>query len=393
MKTLYLDCNAGISGNMFLGALLDLGFPREQLNKELAKLPIHLPVLQIERIVKNGISAVYFEVEHFHEHQHRGLHDIVDLITKATLSQRVKDRAISCFQKLAAAEAKIHGVSADEVHFHEVGALDAIIDIVGVCLGLDYFRIEQILVSPVRLGFGTVQCAHGMIPIPAPATMELLQGYQVYGGELEGEWATPTGAALLREFAQTSGSLPELQIQKIGYGAGTANRSIPNVLRIVLGSSDTGSSKETQVVIETNIDNMNPEFFGFLGEQLFQTGVRDYYLTPVYMKKGRPGTLITVVVDPEKQIEVENLLFTQTTTLGVRKYLVRRSCLERKIEQVKMGSEVIHIKAGLMNGRVLKLAPEYEDCVRIAREYNRPLKDVYEEALQIGRKELAVKLS
>ncbi len=385
MKTLYLDCNAGVSGNMFLGALIDLGFPFEELKQSLAKLPVHLPELRLERVTKNGIGAQYFDVPHFHEHQHRRLQDITALIEGAALSPTVKERAVHCFRELATAEAKIHGVSLEEIHFHEVGAVDAIVDIVGACLGIEYLKIDRILVSPIRMGFGMIECAHGLIPLPAPAAAELLKGYAVFGGDHEGEWTTPTGAALLKEWATSVKSMPALSVERIGYGAGSADRPIPNVLRIFYGETAADPTQDTQVVLETNIDNMNPEFFGFLGEQLFAAGARDYFLTPVYMKKGRPGTLITVLAPPERESAMEKILLTQTTTLGVRKYTVDRTCLERKTFQVQLGEAAIQIKAGLFDGRVIKVAPEYDDCVRAAQQSARPVKDIYEEAFLIAK--------
>jgi len=239
MKTLYLDCGAGISGNMFLGSMIDLGFPKELLENELKKLPLPIPEIKIETVNRQGISAVFFEVDCGHEHHHRHLREIIALIKDARFEKNVTDAAIRCFTLLAEAEAKIHGVSIEEIHFHEVGAIDAIVDIVGAFLAFEYFKIETVIVSPIRVGFGTVRCAHGEIPIPAPAAVELLTGFTVYGGEHSGEWATPTGAAILRTIATPGcSSVPMMQIQKTGYGAGTANRAIPNILRSILGDME-----------------------------------------------------------------------------------------------------------------------------------------------------------
>lgn len=373
----YLDCNAGISGNMFLGALLDSGLPAPHLLQELKKLPIKLPEITITRTVKGGISAVYVDVSDRHEHHHRHLADIVGLINDSSLDSKVKDDAVRCFNILADAEAKVHGVAKDEIHFHEVGAVDAIVDIVGACIGLAYFNIKTLLASPVRMGFGTIQCAHGLIPLPGPAVSELLKGYKIYGGEYEGEWTTPTGAALLKTFTTGQGPIPRMNLESTGYGAGSADREIPNVLRLFLGESEDANDQDSQVILETNIDDMNPELLGNLGELLLNVGARDYYFIPIQMKKNRPGILVSVISPAEAVSSIEKVLFEETSTLGIRRYPVNRTCLKRGEINVEYDGQMVRVKTGLMEGKIIKYAPEYEDCLRISKILKRPLREIY----------------
>jgi uncharacterized protein (TIGR00299 family) protein len=392
MKTAYLDCAAGISGNMFLGALLDLGLPEELLLGELGKLGIELPVISINRVKRKGISAILFEVPDCDEHHHRHLEDIVAMLNDSTLAPAVIRSAVQCFRNLAVAEAKIHGVAVDEIHFHEVGAVDAIIDIVGAAVGIEYLGLDKIVASAIRVGYGTVRCAHGEIPLPAPAAMELLSGFTIFGGEVAGEWTTPTGAAILKTFGQGSQSLPTMKIERLGYGAGSTDRTIPNVLRIGIGTQEQdGMDGDFQVVVESNIDDMNPEWFGYVGDRLLAAGVRDYFFTPIFMKKNRPATKLTVITSSESLAEVEKILLTETTTLGLRKYLVQRTCLNREELTVAVGGETIRIKIGKIDGQNGKLAPEYEDCVAVAKKLQRPLREVYAEAVCQGRNKLGMK--
>jgi uncharacterized protein (TIGR00299 family) protein len=384
LKIAYLDCSAGISGNMLLGALLDLGLPREYLLTEISKLGVQLPEIKIGRVERAGISAVLVDVreQHSHQHQHRHLSDIEALISAADFSNQVKEKAIECFQHLAIAEAKIHNVPVEGVHFHEVGAIDAIIDIVGAMIGMIYLEFETILASPVRVGSGSIKCAHGEIPLPAPAALELLKDFTIYGGEIEGEWTTPTGAALLKTLATKCASIPFYQLKAIGYGAGNAERKIPNVLRLISGEDlKRLYQEEEQVIIETNIDDMNPEYYGYLGEKLLLAGVKDYFYTPVYMKKNRPATQLTVVVSPDSVKRVEDLIFNETTTLGLRKYSVQRASMERSEITVEVYENIIRVKAGIIAGQVVKMAPEYEDCQKAAKKTGQTLRAIYEAAI------------
>lgn len=387
MKTIYLDGGSGISGNMFLGGLLDLGLPEPFLKQELARLPLTLPKITIQRVNRKGIQAVHFEVQEIHEHQHRHFSDISKIILEAGFKPKVAENILQVFTHLAKAEAKIHGVTIDEVHFHEVGALDAIVDIVGACIGLEYFGIQSLMVSPLRVGFGKITCAHGELPLPAPATVELLKKFTVFGGDLAGEWTTPTGAAIITTFGTGIGSMPPLRVEQAGYGAGTRDCSIPNVVRLIIGEITVNTvGNDVQTVLETNIDDMNPEIFGYVGDRLLKTGALDCYFTPVQMKKGRPGVLLTIVAPAEKVTELEELLFRETTTLGIRKYSVERSCLEREQQTVTVRGFPIKIKTAFFHGELLKYAPEYEDCLQVSRNLNCSLREIYEEAIFQARK-------
>lgn len=380
MRTLYLDCGSGVSGNMFLGGLIGLGFSLEYLKSELGKLAVNLPEITTKLVNKKGITATLFEVGPFQEYHHRHLSDIVDLISKAEIKVEIKDTVLRCFSFLAEAEAKIHGVSVEEIHFHEVGALDAIVDIVGTSIGMDYLKIESVISSPVRVGFGVTKCDHGEIPLPAPATVELLKGFYVFGGEYAGEWATPTGAALLKTFSSGNGTVPQMKVVQVGYGAGTTERPIPNVLRMILGETPpTPVEGEFQMMVETNIDDMNPELYGYLWDLLLKGGALDCYLTPVYMKKGRPGVLVSIITSPDQVLNIEKILMTETTTLGIRKYPVWRNCQERAQVIVKIDNYPVRVKTALDAGKIFKYAPEFEDCLKAAQSLNRPLKEIYDE--------------
>ena len=387
MKTLYIDGNAGASGNMFLGALLSLGVPEEVFRNEWTKFPVILPEIRITTVNRNGISAIHVAVNPPAEKAHRHLSEIIAMIHTAGLSEAVTSKTERCFTLLAEAEGKVHGISPAEVHFHEVGAIDAIVDIVGTMVGLDYLQIDTVECAPLRVGYGTVHAAHGEIPLPAPATVELLQGFEIYGGNHEGEWVTPTGAALIKTFAKSCAALPLLKISRVGYGAGTAERPVPNVLRLILGENSRPTDQtDSQVVLETNIDDMNPEFYGRLGELLLENGAKDYFLTPVQMKKNRPGVLVTVITPPERVNQLETLLFKETTTLGIRNYIVHRNCLERGELEIQISGIPIRVKTAIREGEVFKFAPEYEDCLRTAGILQLPVKEIYDRAMFQARK-------
>jgi uncharacterized protein (TIGR00299 family) protein len=392
VKIAYLDCSAGISGNMFLGALLDFGLPQDYLLAELGKLGLELPEISIERVKRQGITATLVEVPHCEEKHHRHLENIASLICSTNLKNRIKEKAIKCFQNLAAAEAKIHGTSIEEIHFHEVGAIDAIIDIVGAAIALDYFNFDAIFTSSIRVGYGSIICAHGEIPLPAPATLELIKGFNIFEGELSGEWTTPTGAAILKTFTQQTLSIPSYVLKGVGYGAGTDQRAISNVLRLIVGDAQKRFCKiEEQLVIETNIDDMNPEILGYLGDKLLNYGVKDYFYTPIYMKKNRPAIKLTIILEPQLAARVEKLLFTETTTLGVRKYLVQRDCMERSEVLVKIDHNYIRVKTGLIDGKIVKFAPEYEDCLALAKQSGKTLHSIYEKTVFQAKQVLELK--
>lgn len=388
-KQIYFDCNAGICGNMIVGVFLDLGLSESELMQGLKQLNIDLPPISFERVNRRGISAQLFNVTEIHEHAHRHLSHIREIINTSNLSENVKKFAINCFENLAIAEGKVHGVSAEEVGFHEVGALDAIVDIVGAAIGIDSLKADAFFVSPIRVGFGTIQCAHGEIPLPAPATMELLQGFTVFGGEFSGEWATPTGAAILKTLGAKTAPMPSMQILRIGFGAGNRDSEMANVLRVVEGISEESVARgnyEDAYIIEANIDDMNPEGYTYLAEKLLEFGVRDFSYQPIYMKKNRPGTLISIIVDCDQSEAIEDLLLRETTTIGIRRYAVQRRCLEREMINIEVFGEPLALKAVLNEGKITRFAPEYADCARIAAQKNQSLQSVYVEAMLAAEK-------
>jgi uncharacterized protein (TIGR00299 family) protein len=401
MKLLYLDCFAGISGDMFLGAFLDLGVSEDALRAELEKLHLRDYRISSHRVTKQNISATKFDITVFEDaevrlpspllhaviHEHRGYTEIAAMIEKSGLSQRVKDRALRVFRRIGEAEAKIHGIPLEEIHFHEIGAVDSVVDIVGACIAVELLGVDDIHASPPRLGSGFVETAHGRFPVPAPATLELLKGIPVQPSNEAFELVTPTGAALLAEFCTRFGPLPAMSIEKIGYGAGTRDlEKTPNVLRAVLGeaSATVGAAGETDVVtvIETNIDDMNPQLFGDVMERLLAAGALDVFLTPVQMKKNRPGTLLTVLCEGKAVDSLADLLLTHTTSFGVRVREAQRRKLAREIVKVKTRFGEIEVKVGRLRGRIVSRSPEFEACKQAAAKFNVSVKEVCDEAVR-----------
>ncbi len=402
MRALYLDCASGISGNMFIGACLQLGISEKYLRGELEKLNLSDEYeLEFSDVAKNGIGAAYFDVkflhehrhEHFnanakihhiheHHHEHRKMADIRKIIEAANFNSTVKSYALSIFGKISEAEGKVHQVPAEEVHFHEVGAIDSIIDIVGCAICLDYLDVKKIFVSRINVGSGFVKCAHGLMPIPAPATAELLQGFKTYSFGAEKELTTPTGAAIIKTLAESSVDLPEDFIsEKIGYGAGTLNLDIPNVLRIYLGEFK-GKTARKIVKLETNIDDMNPQIYGWLYEKLFAAGALDVWTTPIFMKKNRPAQMLSVLVESTNQVACTKIIFEETTTIGLRVINVdNRVEAFRKIAKVETSYGEVQCKVSAYDGKIVSITPEYEDCRRIAEKNNVPLKNVWQETL------------
>jgi hypothetical protein len=401
MKLLYLDCFAGISGDMFLGALLDLGVSEERLRAELQKLPLSGYQISSRRVVKQNISATKFDVMEdqapaLHKSgEHRGYSDIVAMIDRSALSSTVKERAGRIFRRLGEAEAKIHGIPLEEVHFHEIGAVDSIVDIVGACIAVEALGVDEVQASPPKLGSGIVEIAHGRFPVPAPATLELLRGIPVESSSDRVELVTPTGAALLVEFCTTFGPMPAMSIEKIGYGAGSRDlENAPNVVRAVLGKSaadpDMGigagsrrfpdAETDTVAVIETNIDDMNPQLCGEVMERLLAAGALDVYLTPVQMKKNRPGTLLTVLGERKGVDALTELILTHTTSFGVRVHEAQRRKLAREIVTVETRFGEIEVKIGRLAGRIVARSPEFESCKQAAARFKISVKDVYNEA-------------
>ena len=382
MKLLYLDCFAGISGDMLLGALIDLGVPEDSLRQELAKLALSDYSITTRRVVKQNIAATKFDCqEEHHHHDHRGFTEIAGMITGSALPEPVKCRAVSVFRRLGEVEAKIHAVPLEQIHFHEIGAVDSIVDIVGVCIALELLDVEAVQASPLPCGSGFVETAHGKFPVPAPATLELLRGVPVIASNITAELVTPTGAALLAEFCNQYGPLPALVVEKIGYGAGTRDLpGLPNVLRAVLGQTTELPVVDTVAVVEANIDDLNPEFFGEVMERLLATGALDVFWTPVQMKKNRPGTLLTVLCEASDADRVAELVLTHTTSFGVRIHEARRRKLVREIVMVRTRHGEIAVKIGRLADKVVQRSPEFESCRRAAAEASVPVKDVYNEA-------------
>lgn len=383
MKLLYLDCFAGISGDMLLGALIDLGVSEDALGAELSKLKLPGYTISTRRVVKQNIEATKFdciEATSIRPSEHRGYAQIVRMITGSGLSETVKRRALSVFKRIGEAEAKIHGVPLETIHFHEVGAVDSIVDIVGTCIALEMLGVDEVQASPVPLGSGFVEMAHGRFPVPAPATLELLKGLPTQPTDIAKELVTPTGAALLAEFATRFSTMPAVRIEKIGYGAGTRDlEKTPNVLRAILGTSATGEV-DVVSVIETNIDDMNPELFGDLMEQLFGAGALDVFWTPVQMKKNRPGTLVTVLCEPGLLDRLTELLLSHTTSFGIRVHEARRRKLAREIVKVATRYGEIDCKVGRWGGKLVQCSPEYESCKRAAAQAGVSVRAVFNAA-------------
>ena len=439
MRIAYLECFSGMSGDMFLGALVDVGVSPAVLEETVAALGVGAK-LEISRVVRSGISATKVDVwvagekdlpreefwanqtvarastpahshhgggagehshspadeisratapatlNHAHEHSHgRGLTEIRELIGKASISDSAKRTAIAIFETLGATEAKIHATPVESIHFHEVGAVDAIVDIVCATVGAEALGVDEIICSPLNVGGGTVKCAHGTFPVPAPATVELLKDAPVYSSGIQAELVTPTGAAIVKTLARRFASFPEMKIEKSGYGAGSRDfPGHPNVVRLTIGDavSDLAAktASDTVTVLEANLDDLNPQVFGYVMDRLFEEGALDAFGMPVQMKKSRPGTLLTVLCKPEDASKLTQLIFTETTTLGVRLRQEERQTLARRWENVRTEWGEVRIKIASMNGTVTNYAPEYEDCRRIAAEHRVPLKTVMQEA-------------
>lgn len=457
-KALYIEAFSGISGNMLLGALIDLGADAAYIEAELKKMNLGEYELINTRADKCGINAAYFNVKipgvteaaeaeeaHLHEHhdghhchhhdhgcegeehhhhhheehhcchqhdhaaeeahehhcchtheagahhhhEHRNFNDIKTIIENSDLSINIKDKAVNIFRMLGLAEAKVHGKSLEEVHFHEVGAVDTIIDIVGSCLALENLGIEKIYVSEIKTGYGFVQCAHGLMPVPAPATAELLAHGLLYAkGNIERELATPTGAALMAALAEPSADMPKgFSAEKVGYGAGTRNLEIPNVLRATLGTV-AEAKNHSLTVAECNIDDMSGEVWPYVQEKLMAAGALDAWITPIIMKKGRPAQMLSVLMHPQDLPVLEKIILTETTTLGMRYYDVARHCSERSFIEVKLPQGSVKVKFSQAGGQILNIAPEFEDCRKLAEASKMPLKKIMQMAAAAAEAQL-----
>jgi uncharacterized protein (TIGR00299 family) protein len=437
MRIAYLECFAGIAGDMFLGALIDAGVPVEVLEQATSALELGAS-LKIETVDRSGISCTRVRVmegeslaedaashaahdhahavvhshehehththehprththdhehphthehEHTHEHQHvhgRSLSVIRELIQGAPLAEGVKSRAIRTFELLGASEAKIHNVDVEAIHFHEVGAVDAIVDIVAACAGIEYLKVDAWHCSPLNVGGGMVECAHGTFPVPAPATADLLRGFPTYSAHVQKELVTPTGAALVRALDPNFGAQPAMSVERIGYGAGSRNpKGFPNALRISIGEAESAQTKaDTVTVLETALDDLSPQVLAWVAESALAAGAMDVMLTPVIMKKGRPGTLLTVLCSEKTQQKLERLILRETSTLGMRIRRDERSCLERHHLAVQTPYGEIRMKIGKLDGEVMNAAPEFEDCRAAAVRCDVPLKQVQQAAI------------
>jgi len=373
----YLDCFSGISGDMLLGGLMDAGLPLEELKADLAHLPLSGYQIRAERTTRGGIAGTRVVVEVTEPHHHRGLAEILEIIDGSDLPPAVRGPARLAFTRLAEAEARVHARPVEEVHFHEVGAVDAIVDVVGACCGLHRMRIAEVYASPLPLGGGWVDTAHGRLPVPAPATVELLKGVPAYGGPVEAELVTPTGAAIVTAVARGFGPMPGMTIQRVGLGAGGRELAHPNLLRVFVGEGAEQPAEQQLMVLESNLDDMNPELFEHLMERLLAAGALDVFWTPIVMKKSRPATLVSVLAEPVRAQELTEVLFRETTTLGVRSHQVSRRCLQREWVEVSTEYGPVRVKVGRLGSAVVTTAPEYEDCRTRAREHEVPLKAVY----------------
>ncbi len=386
MKLAYFDCFSGISGDMTLGALVDAGCAVEHLRAELRGLQVPGWELTAEKVWKNGMAATYVRVVTEDQSKHRSLSAIMEVLQKSQIAPVVRERAAAIFQKLGEAEARVHDVPLEKIHFHEVGAVDAIVDIVGVCIGFHALGIEKFACSPLNVGGGTAKMAHGILPVPAPATANLLQGKPTYSNGVQKELVTPTGAAIVATLCDTFGPQPPMSVSAIGYGAGTADlEGQPNVVRIMMGEAaekTVAGFDEEIAVIEANLDDMNPQIYGYFLEKALAAGALDVYTTPVQMKKNRPGTLLTILCKPQDTNVLMSLIFAETTTFGARSYRAQRRVLPREWVNVATDYGDVRIKVSRVNGRILHVAPEYDDCRKLAVEKNVPLQRVIAEAMR-----------
>jgi len=384
-KTLYLDCSSGVSGDMFLGSLLDLGVHLDDLKQALSGLlPADCDVTS-SRVVRSGITATRFQVVEPREsaggsehHGHRHLPQIVRMIRSAGLSTPVTEKAIALFERLGEVEAGIHGIPVERVHFHEVGAIDSIVDIVGGVWAVEQLGVTDVVASPLNVGSGTVDTDHGRLPVPAPATLELLKGVPVYSAGPAMELVTPTGALLVTGHASAFGPMPAMTVGAAGYGAGSRDvPGHPNVVRAVVGETAAAPGHVRVAVLECNIDDMNPQIFGPVLDQLYAAGALEVFLTPIQMKKSRPGTLLTVIAPPAAREQALDVLFRETTTIGVRHHETDRECLDREMVTVETEYGRVRVKVSRRRGLVTNAAPEFDDCARLAADRKVPVKEVH----------------
>jgi len=389
MKVAYFDCPSGASGDMILGALVDAGVPFEVLERELAGLGVDGYRLERREVIKAGFRATKVDV-HVHEgvdqrHPERTLASILALIEGSRLSAPVKDHAARIFRRLAEAEARAHGTTVERVHFHDVGAVDAIVDVTGACIGLHLLGIEAVHVGVLPVGGGFVQGPHGRIPVPGPATAELLKGFPTIDTGVRRELVTPTGAAVLTTLAAGAGAMPAMHVRAVGYGAGTMDLDTPNVLRLFVGESAVAAPTETILQVETTVDDMSPQLYEPLIERLLESGALDVFLTPVIMKRSRPGVVLTALCEPARVADLSRVLFEESSTIGVRWTAYQRARLDREIVRLTTAYGLVGFKVSRLEGRVITVTPEFEDVRRIARAKGLPVREVLEQARIEGR--------
>ncbi len=387
MRVAYFDCFAGASGDMLLGALVDCGWALDDLKATFSKIPLGGYQIGTEEVRKGLLRALQVHIDiDAHEHTvERNLSDIEHLLDSSSLAADIVEKSKRLFVRLAEVEGRMHGVAPEKVHFHEVGAVDSILDVVGVVAGVKALGIERIICSPVNIGGSApIQTRHGWWPIPGPATLDLMKNKPIYATADMGETLTPTGALLLSELADEFGPIPAMQAQRVGYGAGMRDSAIPNVLRVIIGEDSAADTHGLATVIETTIDDMNPQLYGHVAAQLFAAGALDVTLTPIQMKKGRPGHVLSVLTEAVADEPLLDIIFTETTTIGVRLHRVERIKLERQVERVETPWGTVRRKIALRRGKVVNRSPEYEDCLRVATEARVPVKQVMDFARTVS---------
>jgi len=368
MKIAYFDCFSGVSGDMILGALLDAGLDIRELEAGLGRLKISGYKLKAEKTAKKGISGTRFSVDIIEQNVERSLKDIVEIIDKSDLDDDIKDLSKNTFRELAIVEASIHGKSIDEIHFHEAGGLDSIIDVVGSLISIKRLGIEAIYSSRIHVGTGFLECQHGVLPVPAPATLALLKQIPIYSTGIEAELATPTGVCVLKTLSRGFGIMPEMKVEKVGYGAGSRDLEIPNLLRVYVGeTSQGGYEKDEVILIETNIDNTSPELLAYASETLLKQGALDVFMTPIFMKKNRPGTMLSILTTGDKLDESLSTIFAEIATLGVRICRLERKKLSREVISMKTRFGEIEVKIGKAGNQIKNITPEYESCKEAVR--------------------------
>jgi uncharacterized protein (TIGR00299 family) protein len=389
MRIAYFDCFSGASGDMILGALVDAGVSARGLRAEIDKINLPGIRLRIRKVLKRGVAGTQVIVEgEKGDKPHRNLKEMEKMINRSGLTPRVKEESREILRRIASVEAEIHQKEPDEIHFHELGGLDSIVDIAGSVWGLHQIGADEIHVSKINVGGGFVKCEHGTLPVPAPATLALMKGKPLYSTEVDKELLTPTGAAILTSMGSAFGRIPSMNVEKVGYGAGRSDLPHPNLLRLILGTSTAVSGREKVVVVETNIDDMNPQFYDYVLEKLFGMEALDVFLTPVVMKKSRPAALLTIVTVPEKLSGVIEFLLRETTTLGLRWREEDRAKTDREITAVGTKYGKIRFKVARWEGKVVNVSPEYEDCKRLALQKGISLKEIFDEA---GRTAISLK--